>query len=387
MDFEPSAGPTVGVEWELQLLDPITLDLVDGIMPLMEFFPRAERVKPEYIQSCVELTTRVCNDSAEAIADISGTLTKALQRCKELEMGLCGAGTHPFCRRLALITPLPRYKRIAANTGILSHTQITFSTHVHVGMSSGDEAMHAMSLLIPAVPVFIAMSANSPFWRGHETGHAAYRHRILAAAPNYGLPERFADWQQFKRFIGAAERCGMIETFKDIHWDIRPHPDFGTLELRTMDSVSDSKRLLALVAFVRSLVLRLANTSVAEAATLLPLNLPRWAEKQNRYRAAHSGLDAEFIVNASGEHRPLRDLAADLIDFSRATAAQYGETTGLALASELLTQKPDYQRQREAFDRAKLLPNVVSELQCELLDGCAEMDKLHPNVALQNNVG
>lgn len=376
MDFEPSAVPTVGVEWELQLLDPITLDLVDGIMPLMEFFPRAERVKPEYIQSCVELTTRVCNNSAEAIADISGTLTKALQRCRELEMGLCGAGTHPFCRRLALITPLPRYKRIAADTGILSHTQITFSTHVHVGMDSGDEAMHAMSLLIPAVPVFIAMSANSPFWRGHETGHAAYRHRILAAAPNYGLPERFADWQQYSRFIGAAERCGMIETFKDIHWDIRPHPDFGTLELRAMDSVSNPKRLLALVAFARSLILRLANTSFAEAATLLPLDLPKWAEKQNRYRAAHSGLDAEFIINANGEHRLLRDLAADLIDFCRATAERYGETSGLALASELLTVKPDYQRQREVFGQTEHLPPVVKDLQHALLDGCADTEKI-----------
>ena len=122
------------------------------------------------------------SSSADAIIDVRDTLLRALQRCEELQMGLCSAGTHPFCRRLALITPLPRYQKVESDAGILSHTQITYSAHVHVGMASGDEAMHVMSRLIPAVPVFMAMSANSAFWRGHDTGHAAYRHRILAAA-------------------------------------------------------------------------------------------------------------------------------------------------------------------------------------------------------------
>ena len=161
----------------------LTLDLIDGIMPLMEFFPNSEFVKPEYIQSCVELTSCIAENSEQAIAHIEGSLTKLLQRCGELEMDACASGTHSFCRRLALITPLPRYQRIEKDTGYIAHTQITFSTHVHVGMKSGDDAMRVISLLAPALPAFIALSANSPFWRGHETGHAAYRHRILAAAP------------------------------------------------------------------------------------------------------------------------------------------------------------------------------------------------------------
>ena len=216
MRFKPSPRHTVGVEWELQLLDPESLDLIDGIMPLMEFFPDATYIKPEFIQSCVELNTCISENSDAAVAHLQKSLQSLLRRCAELEMSLCGAGTHPFCRRLALITPLPRYRDMEKDTGYLAHTQITFSTHVHVGMESGDQAMCAMSRLIPALSAFIALSANSPFWRGHETGHVAYRHRILAVAANFGLPPRFDDWRAFNEFLKAARRANMIKHFKDV---------------------------------------------------------------------------------------------------------------------------------------------------------------------------
>jgi carboxylate-amine ligase len=258
MEFNASPGPTVGVEWELQLLDAETLDLMPGIMPLMEFFPNAEFVKPEYIQSCVELNSCIAENSDGAIAHIQGSLTKLMERCTELGMRACGSGTHPFCRRLALIT-----------------TQITFSTHVHVGMQSGDQAIRVMSYLVPALPAFIALSANSPFWRGHETGHAAYRHRILAAAPSYSLPPRLRTWSEYEDFMNAARRADMIRGIRDIHWDVRPHPDFGTVEIRTMDAASDLITLHALVSFARSMVLSLRDASAEGVNRILPLDLPR----------------------------------------------------------------------------------------------------------------
>ena len=353
----------------MQLLDPVSLDLIDGIKPLMEFFPNAEFVKPEYIQSCVELNTGICETSAAAAEDLRGTLGKTLRRCEELEMSLCGAGTHPFCRRLALITPLPRYERMAAGAGLLSHTQITFSTHVHVGLRSGDEAMHVMSQLIPAVPVFIALSANSPFWRGHNTGHAAYRHRILAAARNYGMPTRFRSWRDFDQFLAVAIKSGTAQSFKDIHWDIRPHPDFGTLELRAMDAASSLHSLHALTAFARSLMLTLADADPAETARLLPLDLPYWIESENRYRAAHLGLDADFIVNREGDVRPLRELAGDLIELSADAAAKHGDSLGLEMAAQRLEIGPDFRQQIEVYVKTDLVRSVVESLQASLIDG------------------
>ncbi|MDJ0939206.1 MAG: YbdK family carboxylate-amine ligase, partial [Woeseiaceae bacterium] len=267
-----------------------------------------------------------------------------------------------------LITPLPRYKRLAAGAGLLSYTQITFSTHVHVGLRSGDEAMHVMSQLIPAVPIFMALSANSPFWRGHDTGHAAYRHRILAAAPNYGIPTRFPDWATFDGFLNAAMRGGAIQGFKDIHWDIRPHPDFGTLELRAMDSVSSLHSVHAVTSLARALMLTLADAEAGETAELLPQDLPHWIERENRYRAAHLGLEADFIINRDGDRRPLREVAADLIELSRDTAAKHDETAGLELASNLLETGPDYRRQVEVYEKTNLMRAVVEDLEATLID-------------------
>jgi len=369
MEFKPSPSHTVGVEWELQLIDPVSLDLVDGIIPLMEFFPDTDFVKPEYIQSCVELTSCIAENSGAAVKHLNGSLLKTLERCTELEMSACGAGTHPFCRRLALITPLPRYQRFEESVGYLAHTQITFSTHVHVGMNSGDQAMRAMTLLIPALSAFIALSANSPFWRGHQTGHVAYRRRILAAARNYGLPPRFNDWQAFDEFLRAAQHSKMIENFKDIHWDIRPHPDFGTLEIRAMDAASNLHTVHGLVAFARSLALCLAKASIEDVSRILPLDLPGWIEKENCFRAALLGLSAEYIVDDKGHHRPLRDLVADLIEFCQSTAVAFNETDGLEIARNLLNGMPGYERQLRAYEKNNSARSAVKALQDALLEG------------------
>ncbi len=369
MQFEASPNRTVGVEWELQLLDSLTLDLADGIIPLMEFFPGNAFVKPEFIQSCVELNSCIARDSAEAVAHLGNSLRATLQRCSELEMSLCGGGTHPFCRRLALITPMPRYQRIEESSGYRAHQQITFSTHVHVGMRSGDEAMRVMSSMIPALPAFIALSANSPFWRGHDTKHVAYRHQILAASPNYGLPPRFGSWKEFECFCEAAKRSGMIQHFKDVHWDLRPHPDFGTLELRVMDAASDLRTLHGLSAFARLVMVRLALASDEDIRDILPQDLPHWIENENRYRASKHGLDADFIVEGDGNCRPLRDVVSDLIEFCAPIALEYGESDGLDIARDLLIGIPAYKRQLDVYHASNSARSVAKALQQSLIDG------------------
>jgi len=366
VEFRPSPEPTVGVEWELQLLDSETLDLSNGIVPLMEFFPETTFVKPEFIQSSVELNSCIAANSEVAVGHLRETLQRTLQRCEELEMGLCGGGTHPFCRRLALITPLPRYQQAEQTSGYLAHTQITYSTHVHVGMASGDEAMLAMRRLVPALPAFIALSANSPFWRGHQTGHAAYRHRILAATANYGLPTAFEDWAAFDRFLAAATRSGMIRDFKDIHWDMRPHPDFGTLELRVMDSATSLDTVHGLVAFARCMVRRFATASADELAEVLPAELPFWAEKQNCYGAGLHGLDANYILDSAGKVRALRDVVLDLIDFCEPMAAAIDESAGLAVARSILVDGAGYEAQLGAYREAQSARAVVEMLSRDL---------------------
>jgi len=240
---------------------------------------------------------------------------------------------------------------------------------VHVGMHSGDQAMRAMSRMIPALPAFIGLSANSPLWRGHETGHAAYRHRILAAARTYGLPPRFDDWQQFNQYLSAAMRAGAIQQFKDIHWDLRPHPDFGTLELRVMDAASDLSALHGLVAFARIMMIRLARASAAEVARVLPPDLPHWIDKENRFRAGLLGLDADFIIDESGHHRPLRALIEDLLDFCEPVATELAESRGLEIAKGLLDGTPSYERQVQVYKKNNSARSTVKYLQEALIDG------------------
>lgn len=381
MEFNGCARPTVGVEWELQLLDSETLDLYDGIMPLMEFFPDTNFVKPEYIQSCVELTSCVADNSTEAVAHIQHTLTSVLQRCSELGMSICGAGTHPFCRRLALITPMPRYLRIEKRSGYLAQAQITFSSHVHVGMRSGNETIRAMSNLVPALPALIALSANSPFWRGHETGHVAYRHRILAAAPNYGLPVEFRDWSDFSEFYRVSTNAGLIRGLGDIHWDIRPHPDFGTIELRTMDAASDARTLSALVAFARAMVVSMARSSTEDVGRVLPLDLPAWIKKENCYRASRLGLDATFIHTQDGQQRPLRSLIEDLIDFCEPVAMEIDEAQNLSLVRQVLLKKPGYTHQLDAYAESHSVRTVVENLRTRLAANPIDADEVRKETA------
>lgn len=368
MDFNRSPEPTVGVEWELQLVDTKTLDLYNGILPLMEFFPEAKHVKPEYIQSCVELTSCVAKTSDEAVRHISNTLIHIKQRCQELEMDVCGAGTHAVCRELALITPKPRYLRLKQDAGHLAHRQITFSTHVHTGMRSGDEAIRAMSHLVPVLPAFIALSANSPFWRGYKTGHAAYRHRILAASPYYGLPVSFQNWAGFEKFFNAARKSGVIRRIKDIHWDVRPSPVFGTVEIRTMDAVGDLQTLRALTAFARVMTVCMARASTGEVSRIFPIDLPRWIIKENCYRASHHGLNAMFIHDEQGNSRPLRGLIEDLIDFCQPTAVVIGEGRNLERCRKILIDGPGYVHQLKVYAASHSARTVVESLRDQLLE-------------------
>ncbi len=371
MNFNGCKDCSVGVEWELQLLDKETLDLFDGIMPLMEFFPDTNFVQPEFIQSCVELTSDVSANSDEAIGHIGRTLEVMLKRCEDLDMGLCAAGTHPFSRRLGLITPMRRYRLMEKTGGYLASHQITFSSHVHIGMRSGDEAMRVMYRLVSVIPALMAVSANSPFWRGHVTRHAAYRHRILAAAPNYGLPMRFKDWAEFNKFLDSAIHSGAIKHFKDVHWDIRPHPDFGTIEIRAMDAAPNLRHLHGIVSFARCLVVAIRNSEDAALDAVMPSGLPQWIETQNRYSAARRGMDAEFIIDSDGNHRPMREFVDDLMDFCQPFVDELGEREGMRIMRQLLKEEPAYEQQLQAYRSGGSARCAVEFLKDELKQSVA----------------
>lgn len=362
MDFRAADPFSVGMELELQLVDSKTLNLADRIMPLMEFYPDSPYVKPEFIQNSVEIASKVCDSCSALQSHVTSLLSELSTKCRKLGISLCGAGSHPFCQRLALITPLPRYLKIEKNMGYVSHTQITFATHVHIGMTCGDEALAIMRKLKPYLPLLIAVSANSPFWRGYDTSYASYRHRILAATRSYGIPPSFPSWDEFSHFLETSRRAGMLETINDIHWDIRPRPHLGTLEIRVMDAQSTVSDAIALAAFVRALIGYLRRTQGSATSAQLPRRLPWWIEKNNHFQASRLGIDAMYVSDEQGGVRPLADVFREVRDVVAVAAEELGETHYLEHLTAATESGPGYARQRETYRQTGSLTRVVDSL-------------------------
>lgn len=374
LEFNPSPEPTLGAELELQLLDAETLDLQNGIVPLMDLYPDAVHIKPEFIQSCVELSTPICANVAELRDHLGVLLGRLRPGCRKLGMSLCGAGTHPFGRHLALITPLPRYLKLEDAAGFLAHQQLTFATHVHVGMPSGDIAVHTLNRVNPLLPALLALSANSPFWRGYDSGFASYRHRIVAANRSYGRPPYFDDWSDFESFYHSARTAGMVESMKDIHWDIRPRPNLGSLEIRVMDAQSTVMDASRIAALVHALCVYLIHTPASEIDPRLPRQLPWWLEKENHFRASHFGLDAPQICQMDGQTRPIRHLVRDLFDVVRPTATELGITDELDGLIESVEAGSGYTAQRNVYAESESCREVVQWLAARL-DGELPVDR------------
>jgi carboxylate-amine ligase len=363
IEFKPSPTYSLGMEWELQLLDPATLALMDGILPLLEQTPFHPGIKPEYNQSTVEVVSGVCPDVQALEADIVSTLTILKSRCATLGMTLCSAGTHPFNRRFANVTPLPRYLELQRAGRYLSDMLMTFALHVHVGMPSGDAAIAVMGQLKPYLPILLALSANSPFWWGRDTGYASYRQRYLSATRTYGLPPTFSNWEEFAHFFEIAQYARIFKVIRDIHWDIRPQPELGTLEVRAMDAPSTVPEAIMLTAFAYTLVVYLHQLAFNQDSgfRLSPL---RWMiEKENYFRASRRGLEARYIADEQGHSYPIRAIVPQIVEALMPTAAQLGTTDYLqALNNAALHARPNYTRQRLVFQETGSLQAIVGEL-------------------------
>lgn len=332
------------MEMEFQLVDPASLDLVDQALPLLDLLPNRIHVKPELIQNTIEVASEPCRDVASLMGNLRNLVGGVMKRAGQLNVRLCGSGTHPFSQRLALITPLPRYLQMERAFGLITHTQITFATHVHIGVSSGDEAVRLMAGLKPYLPLLIALSANSPYWRGYETGFAAYRHRILASSRSYGIPPDFADWQAFERFLETSIRAGMFESVRDIHWDIRPRPHLGTLEVRVMDAQPTVAEAVALAAFIRALTAFLRESHRDDESSGPCHPLPWWALKDNCFNASCRAMTASVVVDETGTTRLLHDVLTETLDIIADHAHDELERGFLGKLADVGAHPP-YQRQ------------------------------------------
>jgi carboxylate-amine ligase len=229
------------------------------------------------------------------------------------------------------------------------------------------------------LPALLALSSSSPFWDGFDTGFASFRHRLLAMTPNYGSPPRMASPADLERVMSAGRRAGILESYRDVHWDIRPRPDFGTLELRVFDAQPTLSSSLSLAALAHSLFVALLRDDTALDEYLIP-PLPSWMERENAFRASRFGLDAQLFVDESGETRGAREVLAGVLSALAPTAVELGEGAELEGAIDLLLEGSWADRARALLARYGSFSRVTAALADALDEDLVEGIRVHPHV-------
>ena len=370
--WTPSSGPTLGIEWEVQLIDAQTRLLrqdaglvLAGLRGLQESGEHP-KMRHELMQSTVEVVTGICGTVAEAKADLAMTI-KELQRTAEPHgIVLAAAGTHPLSDwRDAKMAPSQRYSELVEQIQWPARRLQTMATHVHVGLRDADRAMPIVNALAVYLPHLLGLTASSPYWSGIDTGLASCRSVVFGALPNTGPPPGLPDWKSFEDYMDTQLRAGTIRTIKEVWWDVRPHPDFGTIETRIADAVPTFREVGMLAAIVQCLV-QLFDAQL-DRGYQLP-SRSSWVIRDNKWRATRYGLDAVVITDDSGATAPLRDEVFELLRDLEPVAWRLGCVEELAVASEVLEYGASSERQRAAHAANADLTSVVDALVTEFAE-------------------
>ncbi len=367
--FNASEGSSLGVEVELQLVDQESRDLKSGASEILRRLEKERgephpKAKNELIESNIELITDVCSTVAEARADLEATLAEVVPVAEGLGLRLLCAGTHPFADwSVQDITPNERYNRLVEEVQWPARRMAIFGIHTHVGVRSAEKAIAIANALTAYIPHFLALSASSPWFEGRDTGLASSRTKVFEGLPTAGLPAMLDDWEQFQELMTTLISAKAISSIREIWWDIRPHPNFGTVELRICDGLPTMSEIATVAALAQCLVARL--DSLIDGGFTLP-RPKRWIVGQNKWRAARYGVDAELIVDEQGTLSPLRDVIAELVEELTPAARKLGCEAELLGALRILENGPSYLRQRRWAEAGATLPDVVDRLIEEL---------------------
>jgi glutamate---cysteine ligase / carboxylate-amine ligase len=367
--FNPSAGASLGVEVELQLVDRTSRGLRSGASEILRRLEKERgephpKAKNELIESNLELITGVCGTVAEARADLEATLAEVTPVAEGLGLAMLCAGTHPFSEWSAQdITPNERYNRLVEEVQWPARRMAIFGIHTHVGIRSAEKAIAIANALTAYIPHFLALSASSPWFEGRDTGLASARSKVFEGLPTAGLPQLLEGWAEFQELMTTLIEARAISSIREIWWDIRPHPNFGTVELRICDGLPTMTEIATVAALAQCLVDWM--DTLIDRGYGLPC--PKaWIVGQNKWRAARHGVEAELIVDERGSLRPVREAIEELVEELTPVARRMGCEAELLHALRILDHGPSYLRQRRWVDAGATLEDVVDGLIGEL---------------------
>ncbi len=368
--FSASPRASLGIEWELQLVSPDTRQLTSAASEVLEALsPGREhpKAKHELLESTIEVITGICTTVSEATADLAGTIEELRPLVAHRGLAMMCAGTHPTTDwATQTISPDPRYAKLVEDMQWLARQLQIFGVHVHVGVRAPDKVIPIVNALSAYIPHLLALSASSPFWIGHDTGLASSRSKVFESLPTAGLPYQLAGWTDFESYMETLISTGTIGSIKEVWWDIRPHPTYGTVEVRICDGLPT----LHEVGMVAALSQCLVDTLDRELDKGYRLPIPKgWVLRENKWRAARYGMDAK-IIREDESTAPIKEALLELAHDLRPAAERLGCVEELARVDEVVAGGASYQRQRAVAAASQGdLRAVVDSLLAEFVAG------------------
>jgi carboxylate-amine ligase len=356
---------TLGVEEEYMLVDPETWDLVQHIDSVLSAVAESEfeaRINPELMQSTVEITTPVCRTAGEVHAHLRTLRSYIADIARSEGCRFASAGTHPFSLfERQRITAKDRYHQLVDQLQYIARRELIFGMHVHAAVDDPDKAIAVVNGLLVQLPLLLALSANSPFWRGEPTGLRSSRQMVFAAFPRSGPPPRFKSYADYAEVVGQLERTGCIADYTHIWWDIRPHPRLGTVELRVCDAVTRIEDVVAITAYFQALVKAFSERfdEGRETATY-----HRILTTENKWLAARYGLEAPVMDLATGARNrvPIAQLVRRTLRELEPHARELGSDRELEGIGEILSRGNGADRQLRVWNANRDIVEVVQEL-------------------------
>jgi carboxylate-amine ligase len=364
---------TIGIEEEYQTIDPKTRDLRSHID--MEIIAKGktllrEAVKPEMHQSVIEVGTGVCKNIKEAKDEIKSIRRQVIRLARDNGLRLAAGGTHPFADwRQQEIYPDARYQEIVEDMKMVARANLIFGLHVHVGVEDRETAIHIMNAARYFLPHMLALSTNSPFWLGMDTGLKSYRCKVFDKFPRTNIPDYFVSWGEYENFVNLLIQTHCIDNAKKIWWDIRPHPTFSTLEFRICDLPMRVEETIALAALIQATVAKLYKLYESNQGFRL---YRRALIMENKWRAVRYGLDGKLIDFGKRTEVPLRDLVEEYLALVDDVVDELGSREEIGYVRRILEEGSGADRQLRVFhqtgDLAKVVDYMIEETEAGLFD-------------------
>ena len=359
--FNASKSPTIGVEVELQILNKDTLDLEQAAPLILDFFNNDPQVKEELLNSIIEINTTVCNNIQEVRNDLKHKISDVIKVADNNNLLLLSAGTHPFANyHDQTITNKDRYINFVERMQWPLRRMLITGLHVHIGVESGEKAIAVNNGLIRYIPIMIALSANSPYFEGELSGLVSTRSKIFEGLPSTGIPPYLKNYSEFQKFMRTLQKANTIESIREVWWDVRPHPGYGTVELRSCDSVATLDQMVEIAALTQCLVVGLSNHY--DDGTQLPI-LDSWIVNENKWRAIRYGLDADLIIDDTGNQQSIKGVAIDTIERLMNTAKDLGCESELhSIVDRIENNSSPYMQQISTFNSTNSFKAMIMSL-------------------------